>query len=480
MFDEAFDLFSKAAPATVMIRGLLENILSARRLDAMFEDAAELQYTRELAFSSVVRLMSQVVTRTQPSVYAAYREHAEELAVSAKCVYDKLEGIEPVVSRELLRRTAREMELVIKTMGSERVGLLPGFRTKILDGNHLAGTDRRLKPLRGQKGAALPGHTLAVLDPALKLMIDLFPCEDAYVQERALLPQVLETVEKNDLWIEDRNFCTAAFLFGISRKQAFFLVRQHAQSLHWEPLEKPVFAGEIATGRVFQQKVRVLDKNGAELLLRRITIELHQPTRDGEKILHLLTNLASTDADALTVARLYCERWQIETAFQELTVDLACEVQTLGYPKAALFAFAVAVVCYNAFSVIKAALRTQQSTSAVAIPHNSNLPAPRTKTTKIASATNDELSTYYLANEIAGNWQGMMVVLPDIFWEKKFAALNAEDLARCLTELASRADVSKYHKRPPSQKRLPRQPPCQPGSHVSTARILEINKHKLK
>src|SRR3989304_1600545 len=174
MFEEAFDLFAKAAPATVMIRGLLENILSAPRLDAIFEAAAETQYTRKLAFSSVVRLMSQVVMRIQPSPHAAYRGQAEELDVSAKCVYDKLEGIEPIVSRELLSRTARELELVIKTMGSGRVVLLPGFRTKILDGNHLAGTDRRLKPLRGQKGSALPGQALAVVGSAVEFVVEPF------------------------------------------------------------------------------------------------------------------------------------------------------------------------------------------------------------------------------------------------------------------------------------------------------------------
>jgi len=44
MLDEAFDLFAKAAPATVMIRGVLENILSANRLNAVFEDVATVQY----------------------------------------------------------------------------------------------------------------------------------------------------------------------------------------------------------------------------------------------------------------------------------------------------------------------------------------------------------------------------------------------------------------------------------------------------
>jgi len=476
MLDGAFDLFVKAAPATVMIRGVLENILSEKRLNAIFDDVAKVQYTRDLAFSSVVRLMSQVVMRIRPSVHAAYRDQAKELNLTAKSVYDKLNGIEPTVSREVVRRTAREMELVIRTMGGELPSLLPGFRIRILDGNHFAGTDRRLKPLRGQGGAALPGQALAVLDPALKLIVDLFPCEDAYTQERALLSQVLEIVEAGDLWIEDRNFCTNRFLFGIARKNAAFLVRQHA-GLPWKPLEEPVYVGEIQTGRVFEQRVRLTDADGEELVVRRITIELHQPTRDGETVLHLLTNLAAEEANTLTVARLYSERWQVETAFQELTVDLSCEVSTLGYPKAALFAFSIAALCYNAFSVTKAALRVRHADPS---PVSTT---PSRPMTEAFSSTNqpplvDELSTYYLADEVAGTWRGMMVVLPEPFWKEKFADLSPAELAGTLQDLANGVDIAKYRRRPPSKRRPTRKPPCRPGSHVSTARILETDRSK--
>ncbi len=360
MLDETLDLFVKAAPGTVMIRGVLENILSAKRLNAIFEDAARSQYTRRLAFSSVVRLMSQVVMWIRPSVYAAHRAEADELGVSAKCVYNTLEGVEPTVSREMVCRTARETELVIEALGGRLPPLFAGYHTKILDGNHLGGTDHRLRPLRRHGGAALPGLLLAVLEPALKLITDVFPCEDAYTQERALLGQVLETVEPGDLWIEDRNFCTTSFLFGIATRDAYFLVRQHAQSLHWESLEEPVYKGTCATGRVFEQRVWLRNEKGQELIVRRITIELYQATRDGETTLYLLTNLPAA-VSALLIADGYGNRWLIETAFQELTVDLACEVQTLGYPKAALFAFCVATMCYNAFSVAKAALRVKQA-----------------------------------------------------------------------------------------------------------------------
>ena len=53
---------------------------------------------------------------------------------------------------------------------------------------------------------------------------------------------------------------------------------------------------------------------------------------------------------------MYRKRWTIETAFQELEATLDGEINTLGYPKAALFAFCVALVSYNLMSVIKAAL----------------------------------------------------------------------------------------------------------------------------
>ena len=39
----------------------------------------------------------------------------------------------------------------------------------ILDGNHLAATEHRIKELRDERAGALPGQTLVVLDPSLML-----------------------------------------------------------------------------------------------------------------------------------------------------------------------------------------------------------------------------------------------------------------------------------------------------------------------
>ena len=86
-------------------------------------------------------------------------------------------------------------------------------------------------------------------------------------------------------------------------------------------------------------------------------MELDKPTRDGDREIHLLTNLPAKDARARVVAELYRRRWTIETAFQELEATLDGEISALGYPKAALLAFCVALVPYNVMSTVKAALR---------------------------------------------------------------------------------------------------------------------------
>ncbi len=76
---------------------------------------------------------------------------------------------------------------------------MAGYRVKVLDGNHLAATQRRLKVSRGHRAGPLPGQTLAVLDPTAMLITDVIPCEDAHAQERALLEQVLPLVQAGDV-----------------------------------------------------------------------------------------------------------------------------------------------------------------------------------------------------------------------------------------------------------------------------------------
>ena len=77
-----FERFVQQSPVTVMMRGILERVMSPEKLDELFEQTAQNQYTRELLFSEVVELMMPVVTGRRPSVHASYQAKKEQLGAN--------------------------------------------------------------------------------------------------------------------------------------------------------------------------------------------------------------------------------------------------------------------------------------------------------------------------------------------------------------------------------------------------------------
>ncbi len=161
LLSKVLDRFVEKTPVSVMARAAMEHALAPEALDALFEEHADKQYTRELLFSSMVDLMGVVVSKVAPSVHAAYQAVAETLPVSLASIYNKLNNLEPSVTSALVRHTAERLTPVIATMGGQMPALLPGYRVRILDGNHLAATERRLQVLRQSKAGPLPGHALS-------------------------------------------------------------------------------------------------------------------------------------------------------------------------------------------------------------------------------------------------------------------------------------------------------------------------------
>jgi IS4 transposase len=330
--------------------------------------------------------------------------------------------------------------------------LLKGYRAKILDGKHLGGTEHRLKETRTLSAAPLPGQWLVVLDPQLMLAIDAVPCEDAYTQERKLLTEILPTVARGDLWIADRNFCTTMFLFGLAERKVHFVIRQHGSTLSGKRLiGKRRRVGRCDTGMVYEQKMEIDNPDSeATMTVRRITIELDQPTRDGETVIHVLTNLPAA-VGALKVANIYRKRWTVETAFQELGQAFNAEIDTLCYPRAALLAYCLALMMYNTLSVVKASLRAVHGDE----------------------ASPENISGYYLASEIKAIQGGMMLAITPDQWRRRFGKMMPRQMASFLRECAVHVAIRRFLKNKRSPKRPP---PKRTGGlrekHVSTARLL--------
>ncbi len=130
--------------------------------------------------------------------------------------------------------------------------------------------------------------------------------------------------------------------------------------------------------------------------------------------------------------KLYLERWLLETAFKTLTVHLRCEPNTLGYPPAALFAFCVAIACYNLVGAMLGAVRAVHG-----------------------EEEEKKVSSHEVADELAGTYRGMSIAVPDADWEV-FRAADAVTLARLLKEIVTPMRVEHYHKYPSRSKKGPK------------------------
>jgi hypothetical protein len=281
------------------------------------------------------------------------------------------------------------------------------------------------------------------------LIVDLVPCEDGHAQERSLLPELLERLRAGIVLVADRNFCTSKFLFGLAAREAFFVIRQHGSTLTWRLRGRRRRVGRIATGVVYEQAME-LHFEGATLSVRRITLRLDRPTESGDTELHILTNLSPEQATALQVARTYGTRWTVEGAFQTLTDVLRCEVETLGYPRAALFSFATAVLAYNTYAVVKASLRATHG----------------------AEVIQEKLSDYHLMGDVAATYVGMEIAVPDECWES-YRAMPVRTFAKAMTQLAHRVKLTRYPKKKRGPKKpRPRQKSGRRNHHISTARLL--------
>ena len=107
-----FDQFCAEQPLTVMSRIAIEHALDAEVLDEIFREHAERQYQGDLLFSTVAHLMVPVSCKIVPSVRSAFNKFGSEIGVSLTSVYNKLNGLEPKVTRALVRETAKRLSSV--------------------------------------------------------------------------------------------------------------------------------------------------------------------------------------------------------------------------------------------------------------------------------------------------------------------------------------------------------------------------------
>lgn len=447
--DPMFQRFASVRPVATASQMIARRLLASELVDQLFRDQAEKQYEQSLLFSTLSYLMMGVTLGEHKSVNAGYKKMEDQLGVSVTSVYNKLQRIEPHTSRAFVRYAYEATVSVLREIGGVPRNFLSGYSMRIVDGNQLASTEHRIKETRSLRAAPLPGKSLVVFDPRYDCVCDYFPIEDAYAQERSILDDVLSSVESKELWVADSGFCTLKFMYRIHAAGSCFVIRQHG-SLEGTIKGKLKRIGKSATAEIFENQLELPTFEGEVITVRRIVCKLFEPTQKGKTEVVVLSNVPGSEADAIELSHLYLDRWKVEILFNHLTLNLNCEIQTLGYPPAALFCFALSLVAYNCMSILK---------SMVAKVHGRE--------------NASTLSHYYVVSEIASTTDGLLVAVPQEQWDG-INIMPIKSFLSQLTKVIEKMNLKQYRK----SVRGPKIPPPQKVGgvrdvHVSTNRIIE-------
>lgn len=446
------DRFICRNPLAVMTRCIVGTLMGDE-LDEVFDQNRSRQYNDTIKFSTVAMSMAEIALGTVKNRNQAYLKYKEELQTSVVAYYGKLNRTEPSVSEAVVRYSAKQAGGLFDQLNFEPWQMLPGYRCLSLDGNHLQKTQKRLKETRGLCAAPLPGTVVARFDHQTGLFDQAYLLEDAHAQESTVLDRVIEDLSRHDLVIADRHFCIVRFLLKLAARCSCFVIRQHGR-LKGELLGKRKRAGKIDSGVVYEQALEIRDGDDT-LVVRRITVELDKPTRDGDMEIHILSNVPKADASACRLAQLYRERWEIENAFYVLTMTLTCEMKSNCHPRCALFLFCMAMLAYNCRQVLLAALYAEHKQEDV-----------------------DQMSQYQVSIDTVSPMEGMLTAINEQEWTD-LTPQDPRGTATFLRRVSRNVDVRDYRKSVRGPKKpSPKRKRCKTGTHVSTHRLLQTRKQR--
>lgn len=447
MSSKVFDRFVKKAPFAVMTRVLAQDFIGSD-LNRIFDDNRELQYDYVASFQAVAATVADVALNFSENFNQAYKEHKEELDVSRQSFYAKTRGVEPAVSEAIVAHSAERAIAMQDALGFAPWDLLPGYRCLSVDGNVLAKSDKRLKVLRDVKGAPLPGKIVARFDLQRQIFDRAYVLLDGHSQESTCCDRIIDDLASKDVIIADRHYCIVSFLTKIAEDCGFFVIRQHGR-LKGVLLGKRKRIGRISTGLVYEQEMKLSAADDA-MTVRRITVELDEPTRDGDKVIHVLTNLPC-DVSATVVAELYRHRWEEETAFNVLQMTLTCEHSGIGHPQAATFLFCMSVLAFNLRQTIFAALYATHDEEEV-----------------------EETSHFHVSKNVSDKTEGMLIAITEDEWTELIPS-TIKGIVSLLTKIARKIDLGEYRKsRRGPKKKKPHRSRNVASSHLSTAKLLGL------
>lgn len=444
----------RISPLTALVRGLLERVMSREVLDDLFARHVADQRVRQVTAGAVTHLMLQVVAGTHRAVFAAFQadQSSDEplITTSYQALYERLGRMFPQYSCALVRASSRQFGDLVRAQHSKAVGCWKSYALRMVDGTMPEGSEHRLGVLRECGPAGLPAKVVFAFDPDSRLCVDVEASEDAYTSEARLAGELFSRARRGELYVADRAYCSSTLFALLIDQQADFVIREMSGPVI-RNTSRLTRVGDLDGGRVLEQTVVMTQpRTGREMALRRIVFRLAEPTQKGETEVRLLTMLPDS-INAVEIANLYGRRWTIETHIDRVKHILQGEIQSLGKPRAAIFVLCLSMVASNALAAAETQIRK-------------------------AHRTTEELSGYYLADEIAAHYRSLSRIVSAQTW-LELSDLPVPDFQAWCRRVARDVRPQAFTKHP----RGPKHPPPKRTSgkhrhHFSTHRLLNAAK----
>jgi hypothetical protein len=150
------------------------------------------------------------------------------------------------------------------------------------DGGRAPASEKRLTPLRGFRGTALPGQSLVVCDSDLDMVVDLVPCGDGHAQECTLMKGAQSQAQPGELWIADIGTVCGRLAIAFARRTNAKVIAVEMDQARIEAADK--------TGSILKC-IREPARQSCFLIKK---LYFHAVSKLGEYSIFFIPNLAST------------------------------------------------------------------------------------------------------------------------------------------------------------------------------------------
>jgi hypothetical protein len=430
-------------------------------------------YEDKLSFAHLVSLFADAITRYHGSGKAAIDAaiDRQQLPTQSRAVYRKFGRLPlPLAEAFLGEMTTRLRPLFpVNLRRTHLPRCLDRFTVVVLDGKKIKNAAKRLFDTRGRPGKLFGGKILAAYLPAQGLAVATAADPDGEANDIRLMPRVMPlaraAVAGPRLWVADAQFC------DLDQPEAFcleegdhFLVRFTLRNGFERDTTKAVQRGVNHLGQSYYQEWGWMGsaQDPRRRYVRRIVIE-----RPGQEEVILVSDLLEEqEYPAEDLLKVYLERWQIESVFQQITEVFDLRHLIGCTPEATVFQASLCLVIYNMVEVIRG----------VAVQANASEVAAQAASEKAKGRGRSEVDTLS-SEQLFRDLHEELISAHKLLKAEELVALvvggEQEELTARLLVLLQQAWTPRWFKAPKQKPRSHQPKATQSGAHTSVHKILQ-------